>query len=65
MESLLGHMKDELEYKDCTSIGELRARVNEYNHFYNAERYQWTLKRMTPNEFLYKICEFIRYFKVK
>ncbi|GAV11626.1 IS3 family transposase [Paenibacillus sp. NAIST15-1] len=46
-----GHMKDELEYKDCTSIDELRNRINEYTHFYNTERYQWTLKKMTPNEY--------------
>lgn len=51
MESFFGHMKDELEYKDCTSIDQLRARVNDYIHFYNAERYQWTLKKMTPNEY--------------
>ncbi|MFD3274044.1 IS3 family transposase [Paenibacillus dendritiformis] len=25
------------------SIDELRARINEYIHFYNTERYQWTL----------------------
>ncbi|MDT8976363.1 IS3 family transposase [Paenibacillus sp. chi10] len=51
MESFFGHMKDELEYKDCTSIDELRNRINEYIHFYNTERYQWTLKKMTPNEY--------------
>ncbi|MGG4196660.1 IS3 family transposase [Paenibacillus sp. UNC217MF] len=44
-------MKDEVEYKDCTSIDELRNRINEYTHFYNTERYQWTLKKMTPNEY--------------
>ncbi|NRG01479.1 IS3 family transposase, partial [Paenibacillus dendritiformis] len=27
--------KDELEYKDCTSIEELRAHINKYIHFYN------------------------------
>jgi len=51
MESFFGHMKDEVEYKDCTSIDELRNRINEYTHFYNTERYQWTLKKMTPNEY--------------
>ncbi|WII40295.1 IS3 family transposase [Paenibacillus thiaminolyticus] len=34
MESFFGHMKDELEYKDCTSIDESRTRINEYIHFY-------------------------------
>jgi transposase InsO family protein len=51
MESFFGHMKDELTYKDCQSIEELRKRINEYIHFYNTERYQWTLKKMTPNEY--------------
>ncbi|WP_254777344.1 IS3 family transposase [Paenibacillus sp. cl6col] len=51
MESFFGHMKDQLEYKDCTSIDELRNRINEYIHFYNTERYQWTLKKMTPYEY--------------
>ncbi|QDS36620.1 IS3 family transposase [Brevibacillus brevis] len=51
MESFFGHMKDELEYKDCTSLTELRQRINEYVTYYNSERYQWTLKKMTPDEF--------------
>lgn len=51
MESFFGHMKDELEYKDCANIEELRILINEYIHFYNTERYQWTLKKMTPNEY--------------
>jgi putative transposase len=51
MESFFGHMKDELEHKDCTTIAELRARVEEYIQYYNTERYQWTLKKMTPDEF--------------
>jgi len=51
METFFGHMKDELTYKDCTSLKELRLRVNEYMAHYNSERYQWTLKKMTPDEF--------------
>ncbi|WP_044357889.1 IS3 family transposase, partial [Paenibacillus sp. E194] len=51
METFFGHMKDELNYKDCKSLKELRLRVNEYMTRYNSERYQWTLKKMTPDEF--------------
>ncbi|WP_341279373.1 IS3 family transposase [Paenibacillus sp. FSL H8-0537] len=51
METFFGHMKDELDYKDCKSLKELRLRVNEYVIHYNTERYQWTLKKMTPDEF--------------
>lgn len=51
METLFGHMKDGLGYKDCTSLQELRMRVDEYMAHYNCDRYQWTLKKMTPDEF--------------
>jgi putative transposase len=51
MESFFGHMKDELEYEDSQTIQELRQRVNEYILTYNTERYQWGLKKMTPDEY--------------
>ncbi|WP_442603826.1 IS3 family transposase [Paenibacillus sp. KN14-4R] len=51
METFFGHMKDELEYKTCINIQELRERVNNYMEYYNSGRYQWTLKQMTPDEF--------------
>ncbi|WP_085496937.1 IS3 family transposase [Paenibacillus aquistagni] len=44
-------MKDELNYRDCVSLEELRLKVNEYVNYYNSERYQWTLKKMTPDEY--------------
>lgn len=51
MESFFGHMKDELDYEDCQTIEELRQKVNEYILMYNSCRYQWTLKKMTPDEY--------------
>lgn len=51
MESFFGHMKDELAFKDCQSIEELRKRVHQYIEFYNTYRYQWTLKKMTPEQY--------------
>ncbi|KQX45933.1 transposase [Paenibacillus sp. Root444D2] len=51
MESFFGHMKDDLTYKDSESLHELRARVDDYISYYNSERYQWGLKKMTPDEF--------------
>lgn len=51
METFFSHMKDELDYKSCASLDELRARVDEYMEYYNSGRYQWTLKNMTPDEF--------------
>lgn len=51
MESFFGHMKDEVDFKDCQTLEEVRARVADYIAYYNSERYQWTLKKMTPDEF--------------
>ena len=51
MESFFGHMKDEVDFTDCQTIEGVRARVADYISYYNSERYQWTLKRMTPDEF--------------
>lgn len=51
MESFFGHLKDELNYSECRTIEELRACVAEYISYYNSERYQWTLKKMTPDSY--------------
>jgi len=51
IESFFGHMKDELEYKSCQSIEELRSKVAEYMRYYNDERKQWTRNRMAPVEY--------------
>jgi putative transposase len=51
MESFFGHMKDEVDFRDCQTLAEVKARVAEYIAYYNSERYQWTLKKMTPDEF--------------
>jgi len=51
MESFFGHMKDEVDFRDCQTLEEVRARVTDYIDYYNSERYQWTLKKMTPDEF--------------
>ncbi|NKQ22605.1 IS3 family transposase, partial [Brevibacillus laterosporus] len=51
METFFGHMKDDLEYKTCQTVQELRDRVDSYIDYYNSERYQWSLKKMTPDEF--------------
>lgn len=51
MESFFGHMKDEVDFMDCQTIEEVRVRVRDYINYYNSERYQWTLKKMTPDEF--------------
>lgn len=51
MESFFGHMKDELDLSDCMTLEEVRNRVQAYMDYYNSERFQWTLKKMTPDQF--------------
>ena len=43
-----GHMKDELEYKHCKTLEELRGVIDAYMRYYNCERKQWQRKTMTP-----------------
>jgi transposase InsO family protein len=51
IESFFGHLKDELDYKTCATFRELELKVNEYIYYYNNNRYQWNLKKMTPVEY--------------
>ncbi|WP_256759101.1 IS3 family transposase [Cohnella sp. WQ 127256] len=51
MESFFGQMKDKLDYRDNLTFNELRERVDNYINYYNSDRYQWTLKKMTPDEY--------------
>ena len=51
IESFFGHLKDELEYKSCTSFSELRLAIEKYMRYYNNERKQWTRNKMAPVEY--------------
>lgn len=51
MESFFGHFKDDVDYKSCTTFEELRSLINEYMRYYNQERQQWNLKKMTPVQY--------------
>lgn len=48
MESFFGHLKDEVDYKDARTFVELHDMISEYISYYNNQRYQWDLKKMTP-----------------
>ena len=50
-ESFFGHMKDELDLSSCKSFEELSSSVDDWMDYYNNERYQWQLKKLSPNEF--------------
>lgn len=51
MESFFGHFKDDVDYKSCRTFNELKAKAAEYMNYYNTERQQWNLKKMTPVEY--------------
>jgi len=51
MESFFGHFKDDIDYKDCKTFEELKLITENYINYYNNERQQWNLKKMTPVEY--------------
>lgn len=51
IESFFGHMKDELDYRDCATLEQLRAKIGAYMRYYNGERKQWGKKRMSPVDY--------------
>lgn len=51
IESFFGHMKDELDYRSCVTLKELRSRIDECMQYYNCERKQWTRNKMSPIEY--------------
>ena len=50
-ESFFGHFKDEVNYADCSTLEQLCECVSNYLYYYNNERHQWNLKRMTPVQY--------------
>lgn len=47
-ESFFGHFKDDVDYKSCKTFEELKEMVGSYIIYYNNDRQQWDLKKMTP-----------------
>lgn len=50
-ESFFGHMKDEVDYKSCTTLEEVKSVIRKYMTYYNNYRYQWNLKKLTPVQY--------------
>ncbi|CAI8874975.1 transposase [Brevibacillus sp. IT-7CA2] len=50
-ESFFGHFKDEVPIKTCTNLKELKREIKNYMTYYNNNRYQWNLKKMTPVQY--------------
>ena len=51
IESFFGHMKDEVEYTTCKTFEQVYEKIETYMEYYNHEREQWDLKKMTPVDY--------------
>lgn len=51
IETFLGHMKDEINFKKIETYQEVVETIHNYIYNYNNTRPQWTLKKMTPIEY--------------
>jgi len=50
-ESFFGHMKDEIHIDKCSTFVELKSEVDNYMDYYNNDRYQWDLAKLSPNQY--------------
>lgn len=52
-ESFFGHMKDELskEISECTSFEDVKRSIDRWMDYYNNDRCQWDLAKLSPNEY--------------
>ena len=51
IESFFGHLKDEINPRECKSLKELEKVISDYMEYYNNRRRQWNIKKMTPVEY--------------
>lgn len=51
IESFFGHLKDEIDFKKCTSYDEVKNLIDNYVYYYNYKRYQWDKMKMTPIQY--------------
>lgn len=50
-ESFFGHMKDEIHLDNCNTFEELKSVIDDYMDYYNNDRYQWDLAKLSPNQY--------------
>lgn len=50
-ESFFGHMKDEIDISHCKNFEEVKAIIDDWIDYYNNERYQWKLAKLSPNQY--------------
>ena len=57
-ESFFGHMKDEIAevIADCDTYEQVQAVITDWMDYYNNDRYQWDLEKLSPREY-YRYCQ--------
>ena len=50
-ESFFGHMKDEIDISECVTFNEIYHVINDWADYYNNDRYQWNLAKLSPSEY--------------
>lgn len=50
-ESFFGHMKDEIDLSGCETFIQVKTIIDDWMEYYNNERYQWQLAKLSPNEY--------------
>ena len=50
-ESFFGHMKDEINLSKCRIFDDVKTIINDWIDYYNNERYQWNLAKLSPVEY--------------
>lgn len=50
-ESFFGHMKDEIDISWCKTYREIRRVISDWTDYYNNDRYQWDLAKLSPVQY--------------
>jgi transposase InsO family protein len=50
-ESFFGHMKDDIDISWCSSFDDVHQEISEWTDYYNNDRYQWDLAKLSPREY--------------
>ena len=50
-ESFFGHMKQETYFERCRTVKELKTAIDDWMDYYNNDRYQESLAKLSPNEY--------------
>lgn len=54
-ESFFGHMKDEIDLAGCERFKQVKDIIDDWMDYYNNDRYQWQLAKLSPNEYYHYI----------